>query len=71
MRSIFRRIGGFWLCSLLWFVIKYSELSIEFSSLVDPPPTENKKTGIEKKILSRTFCGSAAYAAPEILRGQE
>ncbi|CAF1540663.1 unnamed protein product [Rotaria magnacalcarata] len=38
---------------------------------VDPPRTENKKNVIEKKILSRTFCGSAAYAAPEILRGQE
>ena len=38
--------------------------------LVDPPPMDNK-TAVEKKILSRTFCGSAAYAAPEILRGQE
>ncbi|CAF0971027.1 unnamed protein product [Rotaria sordida] len=38
---------------------------------VDPSPTDNKKNIFEKKILSRTFCGSAAYAAPEILRGQE
>ncbi|CAF3357675.1 unnamed protein product [Rotaria sp. Silwood1] len=39
--------------------------------IIDPPPSDNKKNMIEKKILSRTFCGSAAYAAPEILRGQE
>ena len=42
-----------------------------FLVAVDPPPSENKKNAAEKKILSKTFCGSAAYAAPEILRGQE
>lgn len=51
--------------------MEHDEIFREKLILVDPPPAENKTSSAEKKILSKTFCGSAAYAAPEILRGQE